>query len=140
MPETAAASPRWEVPGDNLRITTERDQLVVAPRRPQMALAPIARAFSAPTAVAAMAAGPGGTGGALHQLGSALVVLLVLALGIAGYAASLRVHPYLRCKACKGSGRDYGAVFRRAFGNCRRCGGTGRRPRLGVVLFVQRRR
>jgi hypothetical protein len=71
-------------------------------------------------------------------------VLLLAGVGLltaVGYRISLAIHPYTRCPWCRGRGRDYGEVYRRAFGDCRHCKGTGRKLRLGVrLLHTDRRR
>lgn len=54
---------------------------------------------------------------------------------IAGYLISLRLHPYAKCRACGGSSKHSGAVFRYGFRACRRCEGKGRKPRLGSRVF-----
>jgi hypothetical protein len=56
-----------------------------------------------------------------------LVWLLVIGglLWAAGYAISIRLHPYRHCRVCGGLRRHYGAVYTRAFRFCRACGGTG---------------
>ena len=61
-----------------------------------------------------------------------LIVLLVL-LG-AGYLISLRLHPFRRCPACRGTGRHRGGFFTYSHRRCRRCGGGSRQHRLGVQL------
>ena len=40
--------------------------------------------------------------------------------------ASAFLHPYVRCSACKGSGRHSGAVFNYAWRPCHVCSGAGR--------------
>jgi hypothetical protein len=61
------------------------------------------------------------------------VTLVALALvGLAGHLLSVRLHPYRRCRRCKGAGRHFGAVFGFAHRPCRWCGGVGRRPRFGA--------
>jgi hypothetical protein len=67
------------------------------------------------------------------------IVLGGLCLLLAGaYVVSLRVHPWVACRRCKG-GRVHGAFWSRAFGECGACGGRGRRPRLGVRVFQRER-
>jgi hypothetical protein len=67
---------------------------------------------------------------------AALAVLLAIAA--AGYYASLFIWPFTNCGRCKGGGRNAGSN-RRWFGACRKCGGSGRKERLGVRLFRRRR-
>jgi len=59
-----------------------------------------------------------------------VVILLGLAAA-AGYAGSLYVWPFRPCGKCQGTGRNKGSS-RRRFGHCARCGGSGRRRRLGA--------
>lgn len=67
------------------------------------------------------------------------ILLGVICLLSAGaYAVSLRVHPWVPCRRCKG-GRIHGSIWSRAFGECGSCGGRGRRPRLGVRVFQRER-
>lgn len=47
---------------------------------------------------------------------------------------SLRFWPYARCGRCEGSGRNAGSN-RQRWGFCRKCGGSGRRERVGVRFF-----
>jgi DnaJ-class molecular chaperone len=61
-----------------------------------------------------------------------IVVALSAALGVTVYAVSLRLHPRVPCRACKGSGKTRDRIWRRATGTCPKCGGAGRKPRLGV--------
>jgi hypothetical protein len=66
-------------------------------------------------------------------------VLVVIALLCgAGYYVSLRVWPSTYCRGCKGGGRNAGST-RKRFGTCRRCGGSGRKPRLGTRMLERRR-
>ncbi len=46
--------------------------------------------------------------------------------------ASAFLHPYVRCGACKGSGRHVGAVFNHAWRPCHVCNGAGRKQRLSA--------
>jgi DnaJ-class molecular chaperone len=64
---------------------------------------------------------------------------ILITLGIivaAGYFISLRIHPLTTCKLCNGGGRHFGSVYTYAHRRCRKCGGSGRRDRLGVRLFL----
>lgn len=47
----------------------------------------------------------------------------------AGYAISIRLHPWKPCRRCGESGKHRGAVFTGSFRACGRCGGTGRELR-----------
>jgi DnaJ-class molecular chaperone len=65
-----------------------------------------------------------------------MVVLILLAvIAVVGYLASLRAHPWRRCRACKGTGRHSGSVFKYSQRACASCGGNGRRARLGMYAF-----
>jgi hypothetical protein len=61
----------------------------------------------------------------------------LLLLGGVGYWISLRLHPLIDCRTCKGTGRHYGAAFTYASRLCATCGGTARVPRLGARLFLR---
>lgn len=61
-----------------------------------------------------------------------ILVLIIVALAAAAYLVSLWFHPWIACRSCNGSGRTRGLLWRRAFGTCPRCGGRGRKPRLGI--------
>lgn len=57
----------------------------------------------------------------------------------AGYVVSLILHPYATCGACrKTPGRHHGAVFTYAHRKCTKCGGTGRKLRVGTRLLLGR--
>jgi DnaJ-class molecular chaperone len=64
----------------------------------------------------------------------AWLVIFVVVLA-AGYFVSLRLHPLARCDRCKGTGRHVGSVYTYAFRRCRKCGGFGRKDRLGTRWF-----
>jgi DnaJ-class molecular chaperone len=51
------------------------------------------------------------------------------------YFISLLLHPYVKCRGCKGTGKQHGAVFAYARRNCHRCSGTGQRRRLGSWIL-----
>lgn len=61
--------------------------------------------------------------------------ILLIIVVVAGYFVSLRIHPLTKCGLCKGTGRHNGSVYTYAQRRCRRCGGTGRRERLGKRFF-----
>lgn len=63
---------------------------------------------------------------------TALIVIVIIAGAGYGYYYSLRRHPYIKCRECKGGGRHVGSVFTYAHGKCRKCGGTGRLDRFGT--------
>jgi hypothetical protein len=62
----------------------------------------------------------------------ALAALIILGAG-ACWTVSLYAWPYRPCWKCSGRGRNKGSNKRR-FGTCTRCGGTGRRRRIGTRL------
>jgi hypothetical protein len=62
--------------------------------------------------------------------GDLVVVALVL---IAAWVVSLLLWPFARCGRCEGSGTSPGSSGKR-WGDCRRCGGSGKRLRLGARL------
>jgi hypothetical protein len=86
--------------------------------------------------IAALLASPATTTDQLDK-GSAYLILvgLVATFGVA-YWISLHIHPYTKCGVCRGMGRSRGNLFAHAYGLCRRCGGTGRKLRLGVRVFL----
>jgi DnaJ-class molecular chaperone len=59
------------------------------------------------------------------------IVIIIGIVAAVGYYISLRIHPLTKCRVCNGGGSVYTYAQRR----CRKCGGTGRRDRLGVKLF-----
>jgi DnaJ-class molecular chaperone len=59
-----------------------------------------------------------------------LVVLAVLVA--AGYAVSVRLHPFRKCRWCAGTGKHFGAIYAHAHRPCRHCGGVGRKLRYGI--------
>ena len=63
------------------------------------------------------------------------IVILIVILAVVGYFISLRIHPLTKCGTCNGSGRHIGSVYTYAQRRCRKCGGSGRKNRLGVRLF-----
>lgn len=61
-----------------------------------------------------------------------LVLAAAAVLAAAVYAVSLRARPWWPCRACRGSGKTRDRIWKRASGTCPKCGGRGRRPRLGI--------
>jgi len=59
---------------------------------------------------------------------------LAVVLVVLGYLFSLWAHPWAKCGLCKGKARHVGAVYTYAWRPCRRCGGSGRKYRLGVRM------
>jgi hypothetical protein len=76
---------------------------------------------------------------ATEPSGIAAAVTLAGAAGV-GYWISLKRHPWTACARCKGRSINRDPVFGRTFGDCRACGGTGRKLRLGVRLFQPNRK
>jgi DnaJ-class molecular chaperone len=66
------------------------------------------------------------------------IFIILIIVFIVGYYLSLRAHPYTKCRLCNGRGRHFGTVYTYAHRRCSKCGGTGRKDRLGVRLFVSR--
>ena len=64
------------------------------------------------------------------------IVIIIGIIAAVGYYFSLRVHPLTKCKLCNGGGRHFGTVYGYAHRRCRKCGGSGRKDRLGVRLFL----
>jgi hypothetical protein len=62
---------------------------------------------------------------------------LIIAASVlgAGYAVSIRLHPRIACRKCKGSGRYYGWLYSWVFRFCRDCLGTGRKIRYGAAAW-----
>jgi hypothetical protein len=68
----------------------------------------------------------------MHDMGPLILVGAIFAVG---YLLSLRLHPHRRCRACNGTGRHFGSVYRNSHRLCASCGGNGRRARLGIHVF-----
>ena len=64
------------------------------------------------------------------------ILIIIGIIAAAGYYISLRIHPLTKCKLCNGNGRHFGTMYAYAHRRCRKCGGSGRRDRLGVRLFL----
>ncbi|GII05460.1 hypothetical protein [Planobispora takensis] len=79
-----------------------------------------------PLTLALLSEPPPETAGALPGW---LVLISLAALYGAGYAISLRLHPYKACRRCRGSGKHRGWFFTDAFRACDACSGTGRELR-----------
>lgn len=63
-----------------------------------------------------------------------VAVVIVVIVGL-GYVVSTRLHPLKKCPTCNMTGRHLGGVYKGSFRRCRRCGGTGRRDRVGTQVF-----
>jgi DnaJ-class molecular chaperone len=61
-----------------------------------------------------------------------VLIVIICIVVVIGYYASLKSHPYTKCKACDGRGRFYHSTFSDAFGLCKKCGGNGRQLRRGA--------
>ena len=61
----------------------------------------------------------------------AIVLLATAATGFGWWRLSLRLWPYARCRRCNRSGTNWGSD-RDRWGPCRKCGGSGKRRRLGA--------
>ena len=64
------------------------------------------------------------------------IIILIVVIVAVGYYVSLRIHPLTKCNVCSGGGRHFGTVYTYAQQRCRKCGGSGRKDRLGVRLFL----
>jgi late competence protein required for DNA uptake (superfamily II DNA/RNA helicase) len=65
-----------------------------------------------------------------------LTVLALLAVALlVVYRASLKRHPYVDCRRCKGTGERRSRLFAHSFGYCPDCVGTGRKVRAGARLL-----
>jgi hypothetical protein len=62
-------------------------------------------------------------------------LLILAAVAVVAYAASLRVHPWTPCRRCGGGGKTWDRIWRGASGTCPACGGRGRKPRAGVRVL-----
>ena len=66
-------------------------------------------------------------------------LILIGIIFLIGYYLSLKAHPFTNCKFCNGRGKLNGTgLYSYAHGRCHKCGGTGRKDRLGVRLFINR--
>jgi DnaJ-class molecular chaperone len=63
------------------------------------------------------------------------ILILIIIIAVAGYFVSLRIHPLAKCGLCKVTGRHHGNVYTYAHRRCRKCGGSGRKERLGKRFF-----
>ena len=64
------------------------------------------------------------------------MIILIGVIAAVGYYVSLRIHPLTKCNVCHGGGRHSGTVYGYSQRRCRKCGGSGRKDRLGVRLFL----
>lgn len=64
-----------------------------------------------------------------------MVAVLVIAIVAVSYIVSTRIHPLRKCPTCNMSGRHVGSIYPGSFRRCRRCGGSGRRDRIGTTVF-----
>lgn len=65
-----------------------------------------------------------------------VIIIVIGIIAAVGYYLSLKTHPLTKCNVCDGSARHYGTTYTYAHRRCRKCGGTGRKDRLGVRLFM----
>lgn len=68
-----------------------------------------------------------------------LIIIAGLAVAAVIYRISLRLWPFTRCGKCQGRGTNAGSN-RKRFGQCRKCGGSGSKERLGTRLLLRRER
>jgi hypothetical protein len=59
-----------------------------------------------------------------------MTLFWIAVIAAACWVVSLYAWPYAPCGKCKGTGRNPGSN-RKRFGDCKRCGGGGRRQRPG---------
>lgn len=64
-----------------------------------------------------------------------LALVGVALLAVIGYFFSCKLNPEVDCPVCEGKGKHYGKIFTRSRHQCRSCGGTGRRRRVGTVFL-----
>ena len=64
------------------------------------------------------------------------VILGIIIAAALVYYLSLKIHPLTRCKRCNSGNRHYDLIYSERRGLCPSCGGSGRRERLGVRLFI----
>jgi hypothetical protein len=62
-------------------------------------------------------------------------VIVIIGMIAVGYLVSLKIHPLTKCRICNATGRHFGGMYGYAHRRCRKCGGTGRKDRLGAKLF-----
>lgn len=61
----------------------------------------------------------------------AILLITVAAVAYGSWRLSLHLHPMARCRACDGNGRNWRSN-RDRWGACRKCGGSGKRRRIGA--------
>ncbi|HZL75540.1 MAG TPA: hypothetical protein VFB83_09210 [Propionibacteriaceae bacterium] len=66
---------------------------------------------------------------------SVVLLLLLIAVVIGGYAVSVKLNPWVKCSKCDGKRTSQGWVFSQAHHRCPKCGGTGRQVRWGYKVF-----
>ncbi len=64
-----------------------------------------------------------------------MAVIVIIVMAVVGYLVSLKIHPLTKCRVCNATGRHFGSVFTTSHRRCRKCGGTGRKDRLGSKVF-----
>jgi hypothetical protein len=68
--------------------------------------------------------------------GQVAAAALVTAVAAGLYGWSLWRHPWWPCRSCSGSKSHRDSIWVKAYGRCRRCGGKGQFPRLGVKILT----
>ena len=66
------------------------------------------------------------------RLPGLLIAATVLAVA---YFVSVRLHPRIACRTCKGTGKFYGWIFTWVWRNCHKCLGSGRKVRYGASMW-----
>jgi hypothetical protein len=59
-------------------------------------------------------------------------LIIAAAVLAAGYFASIRLHPRIACRTCKGAGRFHGHIYTWVYRLCHDCLGSGRTVRYGA--------
>lgn len=65
----------------------------------------------------------------------AWIYLVAGVVVLAAYVGSITLHPYTRCRTCKGKGKHAGVIWSYGRRNCHACGGKGWQRRWGAVLM-----
>lgn len=76
---------------------------------------------------------------ATDHLAAAAIIFLTTAVITAGYLLHCWLYPFGNCRRCGGTGKRRAIIGRRSFALCRRCHGDGRRLRIGrhVVNYLR---
>ena len=72
----------------------------------------------------------------LAHLPLAAVAAIIAVSYAACYLIACAAWPFGRCRRCRGTGRRYSPLGRKAFRLCPPCDGTGRRVRIGRRVYT----